>query len=153
MLGLSQASVDCCLPLCDLHPSHNILEFLEKLDDLYPPQQYLRLLAHPLKPDGNENTTSKTYRRQLNNHLDIVGLDEGVGDAAPSVSFHALRPPSSWAAEKQSFNKRVVLAVGPEGGWSDGEIQEMVARGFVKVHMLGGRVLRTDIAVGELCYQ
>jgi RsmE family RNA methyltransferase len=48
--------------------------------------------------------------------------------------------------------KKIVIAVGPEGGWSDDELVELQERGFVKVHMLGERVLRTDIAVRSHSY-
>lgn len=39
----------------------------------------------------------------------------------------------------------VTLAVGPEGGWSDTEIDLAESSGFIPIH-LGGRVLRTETA-------
>jgi 16S rRNA (uracil1498-N3)-methyltransferase len=40
---------------------------------------------------------------------------------------------------------RVLLAIGPEGGWNDFEMDRLVARGFVRASM-GPRTLRTDTA-------
>jgi RsmE family RNA methyltransferase len=40
---------------------------------------------------------------------------------------------------------RVLLAVGPEGGWNDFELSLLEARGFIRVGM-GERTLRTDTA-------
>ena len=40
---------------------------------------------------------------------------------------------------------RLLLAVGPEGGWTDGEVELLESRGF-KRYSLGKRILRTDTA-------
>jgi RsmE family RNA methyltransferase len=47
---------------------------------------------------------------------------------------------------------RTLLAVGPEGGWVDFEIEKFVEQSFVPVSM-GARVLRTDTAVVALLAQ
>jgi len=47
---------------------------------------------------------------------------------------------------------RTLLAVGPEGGWIDFEVEKFVAHSFVPVSM-GPRVLRTDTAVVALLAQ
>ena len=44
---------------------------------------------------------------------------------------------------------RLVLAVGPEGGWTDEEVELMESHGFLRFS-LGGRILRTDTAVVAL---
>lgn len=41
---------------------------------------------------------------------------------------------------------RPVLAVGPEGGWTDAEVEALEARGFRRLS-LGARILRTDTAL------
>ena len=41
---------------------------------------------------------------------------------------------------------QLVLAIGPEGGWVYEELESLVAQGFQLAHM-GGRIMRTDIAV------
>ncbi len=47
---------------------------------------------------------------------------------------------------------RVVVAVGPEGGWLPQEVQQFVDRGFL-LYPLGERILRTDTAVTVLLSQ
>ena len=154
MLGLSQSSVDCCMPKCELHPGH-INSFLSNIDELYPQDECLRLLAHPLKhPSSNIGSDLKkdiTFRRQINNNLKI-SISSTVGNPCSSIPFHRLQPPRQWLTNVHlpHSNKRVVIAVGPEGGWSDEEISLFQECGFIQVHILGERVLRTDIAVPAL---
>ena len=49
------------------------------------------------------------------------------------------------AVVRESVEERVLLAVGPEGGWNDFEVQLLEAHGFQPVGM-GSRTLRTDTA-------
>lgn len=66
-------------------------------------------------------------------------------------------PPSAGQPEQRLMSlpadgarqTRVVVAVGPEGGWEDQEVQLFLDRGFEPVS-LGGRILRTDMAVPVL---
>ena len=44
---------------------------------------------------------------------------------------------------------RLLLAIGPEGGWEDGEVAAMAERGF-RPYSLGKRILRTDTAAVAL---
>lgn len=146
-LGLSQAAVDCWMPRCVLHPSRDLDEFFSQVDELYPPGDVLRIVAHPLKAEQLDGI--------CNGNKELARQDSSSEAAAASVPFHRMPLPASWALEKQRggppslSGKRIVLAVGPDGGWSDGEVQELTRRGFIRVHMLGERVLRTDIAVSE----
>ena len=43
-------------------------------------------------------------------------------------------------------NRTILLAVGPEGGWTDEEVELLEAHGFAR-YSLGPRILRTDTAV------
>ena len=45
--------------------------------------------------------------------------------------------------------KRIVVAIGPEGGWTLKEYHQFIRAGFLPVHM-GPRILRTDMAVPAL---
>lgn len=45
----------------------------------------------------------------------------------------------------ESGGRRPVIAIGPEGGWSSGELEMLVRRGFTRFS-LGRRVLRSDTA-------
>lgn len=42
-------------------------------------------------------------------------------------------------------SRRTVIAIGPEGGWTDREVALLEAKGFRR-HSLGSRILRTDTA-------
>ncbi len=55
-------------------------------------------------------------------------------------------------AAERAPGARTLLAVGPEGGWIDYEVEKFVSRGFTPVSM-GPRVLRTDTAVVALLAQ
>jgi len=44
-----------------------------------------------------------------------------------------------------SINYPLLLAIGPEGGWTDAEVEKLEAAGFVR-YSLGSRILRTDTA-------
>ena len=56
-----------------------------------------------------------------------------------------------------NLEKRPVIAIGPEGGWTDAEVQSLEEKGFIR-YSLGERILRTDtatisvIAQMMLCY-
>jgi len=45
-----------------------------------------------------------------------------------------------------------LLAIGPEGGWTDAEVEKLEAAGFVR-YSLGSRILRTDTATIALLAQ
>jgi len=64
--------------------------------------------------------------------------------------------PDGSADIKQTIGKRIngrtLLAVGPEGGWVDFEVEKFIEHSFVPVS-LGRRVLRTDTAVVALLAQ
>ena len=45
----------------------------------------------------------------------------------------------------QPYNNQISLMIGPEGGWSDSEIQQAESQGFIGIQ-LGPRILRTETA-------
>jgi RsmE family RNA methyltransferase len=49
-------------------------------------------------------------------------------------------------APSSAAGERLLLAVGPEGGWTDDEVTLLEEKGFVR-HSLGPRILRTDTAL------
>jgi len=51
-----------------------------------------------------------------------------------------------------SINYPLLLAIGPEGGWTDAEVEKLETLGFVR-HSLGSRILRTDTATIALLAQ
>lgn len=80
---------------------------------------------------------------------DLVAADGGVrllvthpGAATPIA--HAVVP------EDRAVVRELVVAVGPEGGWTDAELDLLVAAGAVPVR-LGPHVLRTEHAAAAAC--
>ena len=56
-------------------------------------------------------------------------------------------------AGRSAYNEgRPLLAIGPEGGWTDEEVDALVANGF-RGYSLGSRILRTDTATIALLAQ
>ena len=107
--GLSQAESDYVLP--EMLVRRRLQQFMEngELDDLFPSETYLRIIAHPDKANRRMSSLSPTFPSQT----------------------------------------KVLLAIGPEGGWEDAEIDLFLAKNFVPV-TLGERILRTDMAVPAL---
>lgn len=64
----------------------------------------------------------------------------------PAARMRNLAPPSGGGTG-------ILLSVGPEGGWTDEELEGLRRRGFVQVALAGERVLRTDVAVVALLAQ
>jgi len=56
------------------------------------------------------------------------------------------------AVSKPPRSERIVLAIGPEGGWVDFEIEKFREKGFITFSM-GPRILRVDTAVPALLSQ
>ncbi len=54
--------------------------------------------------------------------------------------------PAGLSAAVTSSPSRMLLAIGPEGGWVDYEVQQLVAAGFIPF-TLGPRILKVDTAV------
>ena len=53
--------------------------------------------------------------------------------------------PSGHASPRANTDERVLLAIGPEGGWNDFELNLLEQHRFTRVGM-GARTLRTDTA-------
>jgi 16S rRNA (uracil1498-N3)-methyltransferase len=114
-----------------VHVAKHLRFFLEDdLEATFPKGEYARVIAHPKRVDD----PSEPLRMG-----DIVFPEENKDNDQPA---------------------RVVLAVGPEGGWEEpGELDTFQSLGFQQV-TLGTRTLRSDCAVvnliglaNEICYQ
>lgn len=66
-----------------------------------------------------------------------------------SLRLLAHPAPARTALDPQVCGRRPLLAVGPEGGWTDYELGALETRGFARFS-LGGRTLRTDTACVSL---
>jgi 16S rRNA (uracil1498-N3)-methyltransferase len=74
-----------------------------------------------------------------------VGLPAALDQASGSRVL-ALDPAASLPlAQAIDGSSAYTIAVGPEGGWTDGELSAMRARGAVAVN-LGPRILRARLA-------
>jgi len=108
-----------------------LIEGLEQAKDTYVPQVSIHERFRPFVEDFIP-TIANTYSRMLLAHPEAgEGLKLAVGSETSG---------------------RMLLAVGPEGGWVDFEIEKFLEQSFVPVSM-GERILRTDTAVVALLAQ
>lgn len=95
-----------------------------------------------------------------------LGLEQGRDTVEPQVHFHPRFKPfvedelPELVAEQMALvahpyqavpcpsqvQQSVIMAVGPEGGFNDFEIEQLAAKGFQAVH-LGERILKTETAI------
>ena len=123
--GLMQAGTSI-LPI--LETRRNFRKFVkEELDALWPEAR--RIVAHPYG-------VREDVRREDDALRGLETLDGSRG-LKSNVSGPSPRP---------------VLAVGPEGGWTDEEVALLEERGFAR-YSLGSRILRTDTATIALLAQ
>ena len=108
-----------------------LIEGLEQAKDTYLPQVSIHERFRPFIGDFIPSVVS-SYKKMLVAHPD------GEIDMRQAVAG--------------GTEGRILLAVGPEGGWVDFEIDKFIAQSFVPVSM-GSRVLRTDTAVVALLAQ
>ena len=120
--GLMQAGTSI-LPV--LETRRNFRKFVkEELDGLWPESR--RIVAHPYGADSTRISANMANARE---------------------SFVEIR-----SIREDSCSEIVVLAVGPEGGWTDDEVALLEEHGFSR-YSLGSRILRTDTATIALLAQ
>lgn len=77
---------------------------------------------------------------------DIIGLDQWLESASESTSSRLLLSPrGTLSADAVEVEGDVVLLIGPEGGFSQGELERVSRSGF-RALFLGPRILRTETA-------
>ena len=64
--------------------------------------------------------------------------------ASPRYLFYE-NAPELWRPETSALSDRVVLCIGPEGGWEDNEIEQAKQAGY-QIFSLGPRILRAETA-------
>jgi 16S rRNA (uracil1498-N3)-methyltransferase len=110
---------------------------------LLEPRGYRPLLVEGLRQARDTRTPLVTVHRQfrvlVEDELDTLVTDEVRIVAEPSTST------SVAATMARAPAPRVLLAVGPEGGWNAFELELLGLRGFSRVGM-GARALRSDTA-------
>jgi 16S rRNA U1498 N3-methylase RsmE len=126
--GLQQAR-DTRVPIVSVHRQFRIL-VEDDLDRLCP--QTTRLLADPGRADTG-----------VGPHETLVVGRRGRPGGGPDATGPGAT--NGHDAIADAPRDRILLAVGPEGGWNDFECRLLEARGFRRVS-LGRRTLRTDTA-------
>ena len=120
--GLMQAGASI-LPTVETR--RNFRKFVkEEVDALWPSAK--RIVAHPYGADSTRICANEANARE---------------------SFAEIR-----SIREDSCSEGVLLAVGPEGGWTDEEVAMLEERGFSR-YSLGARILRTDTATIALLAQ
>jgi RsmE family RNA methyltransferase len=113
----------------------------------------------------------ESYREYL-----IQGLEQAIDTLLPKVTIHTRFKPfiedelpklteyanrliahpavkqEIWQQEAPRINGKIVLAIGPEGGWLDYEMEKFREQGF-SAFSLGPRILRVDTAVPAILSQ
>ena len=110
-------------------------------------ENYLPLLVDGLMQGGVATEmpvveTRRNLRKFIREELD------GLFAASRKVIAHPYGDGADARADG-SDGRRLLLAVGPEGGWTDEEVALFEAHGFVR-YSLGRRILRTDTALISL---
>lgn len=107
------------------------------------PERYLPLLIEGLQQarDTRRPAVSIHKRFKVLVEDDLDGL---FGHGLRLVADPAAKRPAG-AAVRESPDHRILLAIGPEGGWNDFETALLEAHGFRSVGM-GPRTLRTETA-------
>ena len=138
-----------------------VLVGAEKVEKAFWGAQLLKEAVHrPLLVDGlmQAGTTAVpkiTVEKNFRRYVAGGRLDEDFDANRQKFVAHPYgvaqhRPPHP---AESSFAPGVpVLAIGPEGGWTDDEVAMLEDRGFVR-YSLGPRILRTDTAVVALVAQ
>jgi len=142
-----------------------------EMKTLFPPREYMRLIATPLKSsneqaDGRDISNANPIFFETDScvtvdyraAIPLVRVSQLTATqvaAAVTAAAGAMIDPagSSSPYTADGFSaadspRRAVIAIGPEGGWEDAELELFRAAGFAGVH-LGPRILRTDTAVGS----
>ncbi|MCF6187363.1 MAG: 16S rRNA (uracil(1498)-N(3))-methyltransferase [Desulfobulbaceae bacterium] len=83
---------------------------------------------------------------------DVVPMLDGTGLLAHPGTETSLAEVFDHGAEHQKQKNKKILAVGPEGGWSEYECQCFLDRGF-RMFTMGPRILHVDTAVVALLAQ
>ena len=112
---------------------------------LLKPENYRPLLIDGLMQGGTSILptleTRRNFRKFLNEELDAIF------PGTRRIVAHPYAKEASVAVPRRETtpDPRLLLAIGPEGGWTDEEVALLEAKGFAR-YSLGRRILRTDTA-------
>jgi len=103
---------------------------------------YRPLLLDGLMQAGTTAMPTIHTHRSFRHYLEKGGFDADFGRQPLRVVAHPHVPTGEISLREEVVP---VVAIGPEGGWTDEEVAMLQARGFVGMS-LGPRILRTDTA-------
>ena len=147
--GISQAAVDCFVP--DVLVRRNFLKFVtDEIDVLFPADEYHRLIAHPPSVSIDSvpvrfNQLQRGRKDEENDRSSIQSKNENGNENENERENEN----ENEKRNKMKIPKKILVAVGPEGGWEDDEVNQLLSKGFF-LASLGPRILRTDMAVSVL---
>ena len=128
-----------------------VLVGAEKVEKAFWGAQLLKEeIYRPLLVDGLQQAgttavpmieTFKSFRHFVERKLDAYFEGQTTRIVAHPYGARGARVVSA-----APVSKVPVLAVGPEGGWTDDEVERLEAKGFARMS-LGPRILRTDTAL------
>ena len=117
---------------------------------LLKPENYRPLLVDGLMQAGTSILptleTRRNFRKFVKEELDTLWPEAKRIVAHPYDGNRTIEHP------ERSNNRAILLAVGPEGGWTDEEVTLLEEHGFAR-YSLGSRILRTDTATIALLAQ
>ena len=124
-------------------------------------ENYRPLLIDGLMQAGTsilpELICRRAFRRFVADELDAMfpttrrvvahpyGNGAAAGLSAAETSGTTGTAGTSLSASQDAARQSLLLAIGPEGGWTDDEVEILESRGFRR-YSLGPRILRTDTA-------
>jgi 16S rRNA (uracil1498-N3)-methyltransferase len=106
------------------------------------PSIYRPLLIEGLQQAGDTRLPRVSIHRQFRV---LIGDELGPSAGERRIVAHPGSEGSLLTPPRDSGQGRVLLAIGPEGGWNTFELELLARHGFVAVG-LGARTLRTDTA-------
>jgi RsmE family RNA methyltransferase len=135
-------------PLASLGVDHIILTNADKVERNYfathwlNEQTYRPLLIEGVEQSGDTRLPKVSILRRFKPFIEDQ-LDKEFGQAHKLL----LHPRNARPLYDTAFRKgaHVLVAIGPEGGWSDYEVDILVSHGFECVAH-GWRILRSDVA-------
>ena len=106
---------------------------------------YRPLLVDGLMQSGTSTVPVIRCERSFARYAESAIGSEFAGCEKIVAHPGAVNNARSSAGRDAGDGRRTVIAVGPEGGWTDREVSILEGRGFRR-HSLGSRILRTDTA-------
>jgi RsmE family RNA methyltransferase len=109
--------------------------------------------SHVLEPDFYNARLMEGLQQACDTRLPDVRivkelkpfLEDELDTVFPDIGKKLIADPSGTIGFFQALESRLLLAIGPEGGWTPYELDLFASQGFERVGM-GPRILRTDTA-------